>query len=89
MIGPCFAELSEDDVQKIILGETVAEDTPEVSMESFSMLQRSQKAGQTIILRENLAFFDSYEGTTDEEIQILTECTMTALLNGGLERRYF
>ena len=73
----CFAELSEDDVQKIILGETVAEDTPEVSRSVAEIAE-----GWANNLREN-GFFDSYEGTTDEEIQILTECTMTALLNAG------
>ena len=73
----CFAELSEDDVQKIILGETVAEDAPEVSRSVAEIAE-----GWANNLREN-GFFDSYEGTTDEEIQILTECTMTALLNAG------
>ena len=73
----CFAVLSKDDVQKIILGETVTEDAPEVSRSVAEIAE-----GWANNLREN-GFFDSYEGTTDEEIQILTECTMTALLNAG------
>ena len=73
----CFAVLSEDDVQKIILGETVAEDAPEVSRSVAEIAE-----GWANNLREN-GFFDSYEGTTDEEIQIWTECTMAALLNAG------
>ena len=73
----CFAELSEDDLQKIILGETVAADTPEVSQNIADIAE-----GWANSLREG-GFFDTFEGTTDEEIQIWTECTMTALLNAG------
>ena len=47
----CFAELSEDDVQKIILGETVMLRTLRKFLE---VLQRSQKAGQTTL--EKMAF---------------------------------
>ena len=73
----CFAELSEDDLQKIILGETVAADAPEVSRSVAEIAE-----GWANNLREN-GFFDTFENTTDEEIQIWTECTMAALLNAG------
>ncbi|GEM_PF-768386 len=72
----CFAELSEDDLQKIILGETVAADTPEVSQNIADIAE-----GWANSLREG-GFFDGYDNT-DEEIQIWTECTMAALLNAG------
>ena len=72
----CFAELSEDDLQKIILGETVAADTPEVSQNIADIAE-----GWANSLREG-GFFDGKDNT-DEEIQIWTECTMAALLNAG------
>ena len=72
----CFAELSEDDVQKIILGETVAADAPEVSQSVADIAE-----GWANSLREG-GFFDGRDNT-DEEIQIWTECTITALLNAG------
>ncbi|MGB1651974.1 MAG: hypothetical protein ACPHEP_13170, partial [Acidimicrobiales bacterium] len=72
----CFAELSEDDLQKIILGETVAADTPEVSQNIAEIAE-----GWANSLREG-GFFDGKDNT-DEEIQIWTECTMAALLNAG------
>ena len=74
----CFAELSEDDVQKIILGETVAADAPEVSQSVAEIAE-----GWANNLREG-GYFDGSRGDkTDEEIQIWTECTMAALLNAG------
>ena len=72
----CFAVLSEDDLQKIILGETVAADAPEVSQSVADIAE-----GWANSLREG-GFFDGRDNT-DEEIQIWTECTMAALLNAG------
>ena len=72
----CFAVLSKDDVQKIILGETVAADAPEVSQSVADIAE-----GWANSLREG-GFFDGRDNT-DEEIQIWTECTITALLNAG------
>ena len=71
----CFSKLSEDDLQKIILGETVAADAPEVSQSVAEIAE-----GWANSLREG-GFFD--EDNTDEEIQIWTECTKAALLNAG------
>ena len=53
----CFAELSEDDVQKIILGETVTEDAPEVSRSVAEIAE-----GWANNLREN-GYFDTVSYT--------------------------
>ena len=70
----CFAVLSEDDVQKIILGETVAADAPEVSRSvaeiAEGMVEYFHDAGV-------------HEGYSDEELRTWSECNVTALLNAG------
>ena len=70
----CFAELSEEDLQKIILGETVAADAPEVS-------RSVSEIADGIV--ENVREFGSYEDKTDEEVRTWAECTVIALLNAG------
>jgi len=70
----CFAELSEDDLQKIILGETVAADATEVSR-SVSEIAEG--------ILENVRETNGYDDKTDEEVLTWAECTVTALLNAG------
>jgi len=71
----CFAELSEDDLQKIILGETVAADAPEVSRSvseiADGIVENFRKTGGLS------------EDVTAEEVRTWAECTVTALLNAG------
>ena len=71
----CFAELSEDDLQKIILGETVAADAPEVSRSVSEIAD-----GIVENFRETGALS---EDQTAEEVRTWAECTATALLNAG------
>ena len=70
----CFAELSEDDVQKIILGETVAEDAPEVSQSVADIAEG---------ILENTREFGAWDDKSDNEIRTWAECTVVALLNAG------
>ena len=70
----CFAELSEDDLQKIILGETVAADAPEVSRSVAEIAEG---------ILENVRETNGYEDKTDEEVRTWAECTVVALLNAG------
>ena len=75
----CFAELSEDDVQKIILGETVAADTPEVSQNIADIAEEWANNLIEIGYQET----SSSEDATEKEVKIFAECTITALLNAG------
>ena len=70
----CFAELSEDDVQKIILGETVAADAPEVSRSVAEI------AEGIVEYFQETGLYDDY---SDEELRTWSECHVTALLNAG------
>ncbi len=70
----CFAELSEDDLQKIILGETVAADTPEVSQNIADIAEG---------ILENIREFGAWDDKSDDEIRTYAECTVVALLNAG------
>jgi len=70
----CFAELSEDDVQKIILGETVAADAPEVSQSVADIAEG---------ILENTREFGAWDDKSDNEIRTWAECTVVALLNAG------
>ena len=70
----CFAELSEDDLQKIILGETVAADATEVSRSV------SEIAEGIVDYYQDAGLYDNY---SDEELRTWSECTVTALLNAG------
>ena len=70
----CFAELSEDDVQKIILGETVAADAPEVSRSVAEIAEG---------ILENIREFGAWDDKSDDEIRTYAECTVVALLNAG------
>ena len=75
----CFAELSEDDVQKIILGETVAADAPEVSQSVADIAEEWANNLIEIGYQET----SSSEDATEKEVKIFAECTITALLNAG------
>ena len=70
----CFAELSEDDLQKIILGETVASDAPEVSRNVAEI------AEGIVDYYQDAGLYDDY---SDEELRTWSECTVVALLNAG------
>ena len=70
----CFAELSEDDLQKIILGETVAADAPEVSQSVADIAEG---------ILENTREFGAWDDKSDNEIRTWAECTVVALLNAG------
>ena len=70
----CFAVLSEDDVQKIILGETVAADAPEVSQSVADIAE---------VILENTLEFGLWDDKSDNEIRTWAECTVVALLNAG------
>ena len=70
----CFAELSEDDLQKIILGETVAADAPEVSRSVAEIAEG---------ILENSLEGGGWDDKSDEEVLTWAECTVVALLNAG------
>ncbi len=70
----CFSKLSEDDLQKIILGETVASDAPEVSRSVAEIAEG---------ILENTIEFGGWDDKSDDEIRTWAECTVVALLNAG------
>ena len=70
----CFSELSEEDLQKLIIGETVAAGAPEVSRNVSEIAEG---------ILENVRDTGGFEDKTDEEVRTWAECTVTALLNAG------